>query len=188
MKATAAMPAPRELEALPSLGSGIGYRDPWFNDLMGEEGGQADFLEITADHFLDAPAWKMRELDALAERFTLIPHALDLSIGTAEGIDEVRLVQADAAVVHDEVVFAAELLFRKVAIGGRGGTDFGPALELLSGEAKRMGQPFTVAYLTDLDGRFGEAPLHLDVLWVVPHQTNVTPPFGRVLQMTTPAH
>ena len=93
MKATAAMHAPRELEALPSLGSGIGYRDPWFNDLMGEEGEQADFLEITADHFLDAPAWKMRELDALAERFTLIPHALDLSIGTAEGIDEEYLAK-----------------------------------------------------------------------------------------------
>jgi hypothetical protein len=47
----------------------------------------ADFLEITADHYLDATPHKERELDLLAEHFTLIPHGLDLSVGSAEGLD-----------------------------------------------------------------------------------------------------
>ncbi len=46
-----------------------------------------DFLEIIADHYLDASSEKSRELDLLAERYTLIPHGLNLSLGSAEGID-----------------------------------------------------------------------------------------------------
>jgi uncharacterized protein (UPF0276 family) len=53
--------------------------------------GKVDFLEITADHFMDAPNWKIDQLKKLKESFTLIPHALDLSIGSSEGIDEVYL-------------------------------------------------------------------------------------------------
>lgn len=108
-----------------------------------------------------------------------------VSTAAAEGIDELRLVQADAVVTRDEVVYGAELLFREVAIAGRGGTDFGPALSHLAEEARRQGQRFTVVYLTDLDGRFPEdAPTRLlDVLWVVPASPKAAPPFGRVLSM-----
>lgn len=49
---------------------------------------EIDFLEITADHYLDAPPKKLAELDLLAENFALIPHGLNLSLGSAEGIDE----------------------------------------------------------------------------------------------------
>src|SRR5690606_11098487 len=41
------------------------------------------------------------------------------SVATAEGIDEVRLVQADAAVTRDETLDAAALLFHEVAMTGR---------------------------------------------------------------------
>jgi predicted metal-dependent peptidase len=107
------------------------------------------------------------------------------SVATAEGIDDVRLVQADAQVTSDERLFAAELLFHEVAMTGRGGTDFGPALAQLSGEARRLGQRFTVVYLTDLDGRFPspEVGLWLDVLWIVPHKVDRLPPFGRLVEM-----
>jgi predicted metal-dependent peptidase len=108
------------------------------------------------------------------------------SAATAEGIDEVRLVQADAEVTSDRTLFAAELLFEEVAMSGRGGTDFGPALTVLGDAAQREAQRFTVVYLTDLDGRFpppADTRL-LDVLWVVPRRTEVTPPFGRVVTMT----
>jgi len=49
---------------------------------------EIDFLEITADHYLDAPPKKLAELDLLAENYALIPHGLNLSLGSAEGIDE----------------------------------------------------------------------------------------------------
>ncbi|MBI1791006.1 MAG: DUF692 domain-containing protein [Acidobacteria bacterium] len=74
------------VNSLPVLGAGLGFREPLragvflYRDRIG-------FLEITADHYLDAPARKLRELDLLAEHFTLIPHGLDLSLGSAGGLD-----------------------------------------------------------------------------------------------------
>jgi uncharacterized protein (UPF0276 family) len=49
---------------------------------------QIDFLEITADHYLDATSNKRAELELLKEHFQLIPHGLSLSLGSAEGVDE----------------------------------------------------------------------------------------------------
>ncbi len=102
---------------------------------------------------------------------------------TAEGVDEVRLMQADAEVTRDEVVSPAELLLSKVAIQGRGGTSFAPALVKLAGEARRDGDRFTAVYLTDLDGAFPakKEVAGVDVLWVTTVIRQV--PFGRVLRM-----
>jgi predicted metal-dependent peptidase len=110
------------------------------------------------------------------------------SVASAEGFDEIRLVMADADVTRDEVVYASELLFQEVAVGGRGGTDFAPALEKLAADSRAAAEPFTVVYLTDLEGRFplADAVKHLDVLWVVPRRTSHAPPFGRVLEMSAP--
>jgi predicted metal-dependent peptidase len=107
------------------------------------------------------------------------------SVATAEGFDEVRVVQSDADVTRDEVLSAAELLFQEVEITGRGGTDFGPALRLLARESKRDAERFTVVYLTDGDGRFPrpEETAPLEVVWVIPGKPRTPPPFGRVLEM-----
>lgn len=105
------------------------------------------------------------------------------AVATAEGIDEVRVLQADVTVTRDETIFAAELLFEEIAMTGRGGTSFVPALTQLAEEAERFATPFTVVYLTDLDGAFPPTPKHLDVLWVTPHDTERVVPFGRVLVM-----
>jgi uncharacterized protein (UPF0276 family) len=70
----------------PSLGVGLGYREPFRADLFLRRQ-DVDFLEITADHYFDARPYKERELDLLAGHFTLIPHGLDLSLGSAEGPD-----------------------------------------------------------------------------------------------------
>lgn len=78
------------LSTLPVLGVGLGYR-PGFGRELFADGTGVDFLEITIEHYLDAPADKRRELDALQERFTLIPHGLNLSLGSAEGLDEAYL-------------------------------------------------------------------------------------------------
>jgi predicted metal-dependent peptidase len=107
------------------------------------------------------------------------------SVATAEGFDEVRVVQADAEITRDEVLSAAELLFEEVEITGRGGTDFGPALRLLAAESKRDAERFTVVYLTDGDGRYPrpDEASPLEVVWVVPGKPRAAPPFGRLLEM-----
>ncbi|TNE45519.1 MAG: DUF692 domain-containing protein [Deltaproteobacteria bacterium] len=80
-------PHPSWLQELPSLGVGIGYRPPYRTDLFLHRKA-ADFLEITIEHFLHAPPEKDKELQLLQEHFTLIPHGLNLSLGSAEGVDE----------------------------------------------------------------------------------------------------
>jgi len=78
----------RELKAmdLPALGVGLGYRAPHFSELFLHRD-EVDFLEITVDHFFEASAEKDAQLALLADHFTLIPHGLNLSLGTAEGLD-----------------------------------------------------------------------------------------------------
>lgn len=61
-----------------------------------------DFLEITAEHFLDVPNAKREELRLLRERFRLIPHGLNLSLGSAEGIDGAYLDRLAALVEEVE--------------------------------------------------------------------------------------
>ena len=97
---------------------------------------------------------------------------------TAEGLDEVRLVQADAEVTSDRVMSPTDMLRAPIAIVGRGGTRFSPALELLAYEANHRGERGGVVYLTDLEGEFpGEwITRYLDVLWVT-NGTGVAP-FG----------
>jgi predicted metal-dependent peptidase len=111
------------------------------------------------------------------------------AVATAEGFDEIRLVQADAAITRDETVYAAELFFQDVAITGRGGTDFGPALRQLAAESRRQGERFTVVYLTDLDGKLPTAAevKPLEVLWIVPGKAAIAPPFGRLIEMALAA-
>lgn len=71
---------------LPTLGVGLGFREPFLSDLFLHRP-EVDFLEITADHYFDAPPEKDQELELLATHFPLIPHGLNLSLGSAEGVD-----------------------------------------------------------------------------------------------------
>jgi uncharacterized protein len=75
------------MKNLPKLGVGIGFREQFRADLFLHRN-KIDFLEITSDHYLDASPQKLKELKLLKEYFPLIPHSLELSLGSAEGIDE----------------------------------------------------------------------------------------------------
>lgn len=76
-----------DLENIARLGVGIGFREPFRASVfLNQE--KIDFLEITTDHYLDAGWQKNEELKLLRDHFPLIPHSLDLSLGSAEGIDE----------------------------------------------------------------------------------------------------
>lgn len=75
-----------DADQLPVLGAGLGFREPWRDALLSNPV-LVGFLEITLDHYLQAPPWKMRELERLSEKFVLIPHGLHLSVGSADGVD-----------------------------------------------------------------------------------------------------
>lgn len=77
---------------LPVLGVGMGYRD-FYREQTLASAEHIDFLEITADHFLGDSRTMDRQLDRLQSKFTLIPHGLSLSLGSAEGLNRPYLRQ-----------------------------------------------------------------------------------------------
>jgi uncharacterized protein len=72
------------LSRLPRLGVGLGFRSLFLAPLLLHRS-EIDFLEIVADHYLDGN--KRQELDLIRQHFTLIPHALDTSLGSVEGVN-----------------------------------------------------------------------------------------------------
>lgn len=108
------------LSGIPVLGVGLGFRPPFYRNLLRNEDA-VDFLEITADHYFDAPLEKERELDRLQERFTLIPHGLSLSLGSAEGIDHEYVDKLAAQVERVDPPYWSE----HIAFTGAGGVDIG---------------------------------------------------------------
>ncbi len=74
-------------QSINKLGVGIGFREEFRADIFLNQN-KIDFLEITTDHYLDAKPEKLDELRLLKAHFSLIPHSLELSLGSAEGIDE----------------------------------------------------------------------------------------------------
>lgn len=85
------------MENLRNLGVGIGFR-PQFKGELFLNRDKVDFLEITADHYLDSNPQKIEELNLLKQHFPLIPHGLSLSLGSAEGLDEFYLEKFAALV------------------------------------------------------------------------------------------
>lgn len=75
------------LEQIPYLGNGLGFRSELksFTFLNRDK---ISFVEIIADHYIDAPGSKMKELERLMANFTVIPHGIGLSLGTVSGLDE----------------------------------------------------------------------------------------------------
>jgi uncharacterized protein len=70
----------------PILGVGIGYREEFKGELFLNRD-TVDFLEIIGDRYLDSNQYLKAELELLAANFPLIPHFINLSLGSAEGID-----------------------------------------------------------------------------------------------------
>lgn len=102
------------------LGVGLGFREPFRADLFLHRD-KIDFLEITADHYFDAGEKKQAELDLLNAHFPLIPHGLNLSLGSAEGVDAAYLEKfAELIEKTNPAWFSDHLCFTKsngVSIG-----------------------------------------------------------------------
>ncbi len=80
------------LARLPRLGVGLSYRSSYHEQLLQHQH-NIDFVEVIADDYLFAPADKLAELESLTEHFTIIPHALNLSLGSADGVSDEYLNQ-----------------------------------------------------------------------------------------------
>lgn len=89
LKKPVSPPPATEWSSLPALGSGLGWR-PALAPLL-QQDGIADFIEIMSDDFLD-PQWDSFLL-RLAQRYTIIPHGVELSVGSAVGLDPQYLEQ-----------------------------------------------------------------------------------------------
>jgi len=105
---------------LPKLGIGIGFREQFRADVFLHRD-KIDFLEITADHYFDAAPKKLEELELLKSHFKLIPHGLNLSLGSAEGVDEEYLDKFARLVEYVQPAwFSDHICFTK-----SGGTEIG---------------------------------------------------------------
>lgn len=92
---------------------GIGFRERFRADVFLHQD-KIDFLEITTDHYLDASSQKRAELELLKDHFALVPHSLELSLGSAEGIDEEYLEKVAELVAFVEPLwFSDHLCFTK---------------------------------------------------------------------------
>jgi uncharacterized protein len=102
------------------LGIGIGYREQLKSELfLNKE--IIDFLEIIGDRYLDTNQFLERELSSLAANFPLIPHFINLSLGSAEGIDLDYLTKIAKLVKQlDPPWWSEHLCFTKA-----GGVDIG---------------------------------------------------------------
>ena len=101
------------MDNLPKLGVGIGFRPQLRTDIFLNRK-KIDFLEITTDHYIDVSNEKLDELELLASSFPLIPHSLELSLGSAEGIDEEYLAKvADVVAAVKPAWFSDHICFTR---------------------------------------------------------------------------
>lgn len=96
----------------------------------------------------------------------------------ATGVDQVRLLQCDAAVTSDETITPVELAEREIA--GYGGSDLSPAMLRLADDAHVR----AAVVITDGDIAYPQEAMPYEVLWVMPAQSAFRPPYGRVVAMT----
>jgi predicted metal-dependent peptidase len=97
----------------------------------------------------------------------------------AVAVDQVRLVQCDAAVTSDQLLDPHELAERRIE--GYGGSDLSPALRHLAADQHVR----AVVVITDGEIAYPAEPMPYELLWLVPERfaSAFNPPYGRVVSM-----
>lgn len=120
-------------------------------------------------------------LDTSGSMSDEIPRALGAIADFCEqvSVDEIRLVQCDAAVTGDEVLSPEALANYQVS--GFGGSNLSPAMHALAEDARVT----AAVVITDGDIEYPPGEMPYDVLWVVTSgvPTGFSPPYGRIVRM-----
>jgi uncharacterized protein (UPF0276 family) len=72
---------------LPYLGVGIGWRNEIATQIL-DNLDSIDWCEVISEHYLGVPDDHLAQVAGLAKRIPLVPHGVDLSIGTDGPLDE----------------------------------------------------------------------------------------------------
>ena len=71
---------------IPRIGVGIGWRREIAEEILRHKE-HIDWCEIIAEHYINVTPDKLDQLSTLARTFPLVPHGIDLSIGTDQPIE-----------------------------------------------------------------------------------------------------
>lgn len=75
---------------IPPLGVGIGWRNEISRSIL-DNLDKIDWCEVIAEHYIGVPADQLSQIAAVAAKLPIVPHGVDLSIGTDGPLDEVYL-------------------------------------------------------------------------------------------------
>lgn len=74
------------MQEVPFLGVGLSFRKELKEGILANPD-RVDFLELIADQYVDQPPFRELEANELAQKFPLVIHGVDLSIGTDYPVD-----------------------------------------------------------------------------------------------------
>jgi hypothetical protein len=156
--------------SLPYVGVGVGYR-PEMHELYAQHGAHIDWLELIADRFLEPES--LERIGALARDFRLIPHGLEMSVGTDAALDEQYLEDVAHLVRALDAPHYSDHLCMTKAVGPAGVLELGTLVPLPFTETMarrcaakarhiqdRLGVPFlleNITYPFALPGDMSEA-------------------------------
>jgi uncharacterized protein len=99
---------------IPAIGVGIGWRQEIAADILAHRQ-HVDFVEIISEHYMNVAPTKIVEVGNLAKTIPVIPHGIDLSIGTDAPVDDDYLEQLATLVERvDAPYFTDHLCFTRV--------------------------------------------------------------------------
>ena len=99
---------------IPTIGVGIGWRKEIAKEIMLHRE-HIDWCEVIAEHYINVTLDKLDQLSSLAKTFPIVPHCIDLSIGTDTPVEPEYLDGLSALVERvDAPWFTDHLCFTRV--------------------------------------------------------------------------
>jgi uncharacterized protein (UPF0276 family) len=163
------------LTRLPFLGVGLGYRSDLDTQIWLHQS-SIDWLEVISEHYMARPQEKIDQALRLRGVFPLIPHGVEMSIGTAGELDPVYVDSlAELVSVIGAPWFSDHLCFTRA-----GGIALGQLTPLPRSRAtaaeiarkarwlqERIGAPFlleNITYYIDIESPLSEAEFIVEVM------------------------